>query len=123
MSLGSKICLPLFGDLEYRDTWIKEKHDSEKLNLRLKPEYDYEYLQKKRAWIEDEICEELGIKNGVFYLHAGELWLRKLKRIRIKHLCFMRIEWLKFINYVPARIKRKSLGFVPSLSWVCERRK
>jgi len=24
----------------------------------------------------------------------------------------MRIEWLKFINYVPARIKRKSLGFV-----------
>ena len=47
--------------------------------------------------------------------------------IRIKHsvwtaaeaavqtLCFMRIEWLKFPNSVPARIKRKSLGSVSFL--------
>jgi len=27
----------------------------------------------------------------------------------------MRIEWLKFINSVPARIKKKSLGSVPFL--------
>ena len=28
----------------------------------------------------------------------------------------MRIEWLKFDDYVPARITKKSLGFVPFLS-------
>jgi len=33
----------------------------------------------------------------------------------IKTLCFMRIEWLKFDDYVPARITKKSLGFVPFL--------
>jgi len=32
----------------------------------------------------------------------------------------MRIEWLKFDDYVPARIKRKSLGPVSFLRfWVC----
>jgi len=31
----------------------------------------------------------------------------------IKTLCFMRIEWLKFDDYVPARITKKILGFVP----------
>ena len=29
----------------------------------------------------------------------------------------MRIEWLKFDDYVPARITKKSLGFVPFLLW------
>jgi len=52
---------------------------------------------------------------------------REIGGIRIKHsvlmgrarpiktLCFMRIEWLKFDDYVPARITKKSLGFVPFL--------
>ena len=33
----------------------------------------------------------------------------------VQTLCFMRIEWLKFDDYVPARITKKSLGFVPFL--------
>jgi len=36
----------------------------------------------------------------------------------IKTLCFMRIEWLRFDDYVPARITKKSLGFVPFLRWL-----
>jgi len=33
----------------------------------------------------------------------------------IKTLCFTRVEWLKFDDYVPARITKKSLGFVSFL--------
>jgi len=35
----------------------------------------------------------------------------------------MRIEWLKFDDSVPARIKKKSLGFVPSLGITEEKRR
>jgi len=38
-----------------------------------------------------------------------------------KTQCFMRIEWLKFDDYVPARITKKSLGFVPFLGRLVSR--
>jgi len=55
--------------------------------------------------IEDEILACIRIKHSVLMGRARP----------IKTLCFMRIEWLKFDDYVPARITKKSLGSVPFL--------